>query len=242
MCTVTLLPRKHGFVLGMNRDESRARASGLPPGEHRHGRHRTLHPSEPGGGTWIAVTEEGYSFALINWYSVTPRSAEKRTSRGAVIPGALLADRFADADAAIAGLPLPGMHPFRLIGIDPIDHRVIEWRWDQQKLGRLDHAWRPQQWISSGHDEPCAQAERGRIFELARKQSSAGSLNWLRRLHRSHRPGRGPYSTCMHRAEAATVSYSEISVDRTLIRMRHASGSPCSVELNEGLCLKRCGI
>ena len=45
----------------------------------------------------------------------------------------------------------------------------------------------------------CAKAARNQKFE--------GRLNWLRRLHRSHLPERGPFSICMHRSDAATVSY-----------------------------------
>src|SRR2546426_6818300 len=47
----------------------------------------------------------------------------------------------------------------------------------------------------SGFDEPAAQRVRGATFRKARKQASDGSLAWQRRLHRSHTPERGPFST-----------------------------------------------
>jgi hypothetical protein len=42
-----------------------------------------------------------------------------------------------------------------------------------------------------------------RLFQRAGRQHSADSLDWLRRLHRSHSPQAGPFSTCMHRSDAA---------------------------------------
>ena len=60
-------------------------------------------------------------------------------------------------------------------------------------------AWQSQQWISSGFDEPAAQRARGQTFQQSLEQKSLGSLSWLRQLHRSHGPGKGPLSTCMHR-------------------------------------------
>src|SRR5439155_9917937 len=106
-------------------------------------------------------------------------------------------------------LSLAKLNPFRLVGIFPVAREVVEWRWDLETLERRRHRWRAQQWISSGYDEPEAQRIRGRTFRDAVRQRDAGRIEWLRRLHRSHRPRAGPFSTCMHRAEAATVSYTE---------------------------------
>ena len=59
MCTVTFIARKHGYALGMNRDEQLSRVPGLPPSEKTINGCRVLAPSEPGGGTWIALNERG---------------------------------------------------------------------------------------------------------------------------------------------------------------------------------------
>jgi len=74
-----------------------------------------------------------------------------------------------------------------------------------KQLVRKNHRWKSKQWISSGFDEPTAQRARGKTFQRAGRQHSAESLDWLRRLHRSHSPYASPFSTCMHRADAATV-------------------------------------
>lgn len=227
MCTVTFIARQRGYALGMNRDEKLTRAKGLPPKLHERNDVKVLCPSEPGGGTWIALNEAEVTLALINWYSVTARVNRNPVSRGEVVRVASASVSAEMADAALARLPLKRINPFRLIGIFPKTNEVVEWRWNLKQLDRSDHPWKTQQWISSGFDEPKAQHVRNRTFQQAIQQNSAGSLDWLRRLHRSHSPQLGPFSICMHRADAATVSYTEISVSLSKSVMRHHAGAPC---------------
>ena len=227
MCTVTLIARRNGYALGMNRDEKLARVAALPPKNQRLGRRHALFPSEPNGGTWIGVNDAGVTFALINWYSVSARVTGQALSRGDVVRSSLTADSPGTADGVLASLPLRQVNPFRLIGVFPRDKAVIEWRWNLRRLECLDHPWRTGTWISSGFDEPGAQQTRGKTFREALRQNSVGSAEWLRRLHHSHGPERGPYSHCMHRDDAATVSYIEIAVSRPIATMRYSPGAPC---------------
>ena len=227
MCTVTFMPRRTGYCLAMNRDEKRARAKGLPPAIRNNNGRRVLYPSEPSGGTWIALNDRGVSLALINWYSVAAKARGDIVSRGAIIPSLSGADSPALANTELAALPLDRINPFRLIGVFPASQEITEWRWNLKQLTRKRHRWRAQQWISSGFDEPTAQKVRSKTFRQARTQKSAGTIDWLRRLHRSHSPQTGPFSTCMHRNDAATVSYTEIRVPRDVAVMRHICGAPC---------------
>ena len=231
MCTVTFIARRSGYALGMNRDEKLARVTALSPARHRLGSRDVLFPSEPNGGTWIGVKDTGTAFALINWYSATARVAGQTVSRGEVVKLALASATSADVDAALATLSLARVNPFRLIGVFPACRAVVEWRWNLHYLERRDHRWRTNTWISSGFDEPGAQQTRGKAFRETLRQKSAGSTDWLRRLHRSHGPECGPYSTCMHRDDAATVSYSEVTVSRQVAKMRYAPGAPCRTAL-----------
>lgn len=228
MCTVTFIARKRGYVLGMNRDEKLTRPSGLPPKQKMLNGHAVIAPSEPGGGTWIAVNDCGATLALINWYSVTARVGGNAVSRGEVVNSVSPAISPEAADAALRGLPLHRINPFRLIGVFPAASEIIEWRWNLKQLVRKKLPWKSQQWISSGFDEPTAQRVRGKIFQRALQQQSAGQVDWLRRLHRSHSPQLGPFSTCMHRADAATVSYTEVAVSSDRVAMRHHTGAPCT--------------
>jgi hypothetical protein len=227
MCTVTLIARRRGYALGMNRDEKRARVAGLPPARRQFDGRVVVCPSEPGGGTWIGVNEAGITLALINWYSVKAKAPAPAVSRGGAVWSALSSTSPGAVDAAIRMQPLPRINPFRLIGVFPNTREVVEWQWDLLQFARRLHPWRTGVWISSGYDESGAQQSRGRAFAQALKQASAGTLEWLRRLHRSHAPGRGPYSVCMHRADAATVSYTEVVVNPAAATLRYASGPPC---------------
>lgn len=228
MCTVTFMPRRTGYCLAMNRDEKRARPQGLPPAQRIIGGHFVVYPSEPGGGTWIALNDSGACLALINWYSVAGRVKRGSLSRGKVILSVGAASTWNFVDAGLKGIPLRRVNPFRLIVVFPASRQIIEWRWDLKRLIHEAHRWRLQQWVSSGLDEPRAQQVRGRTFKQVQSQSSVGSLNWLRRLHRSHSPQAGPFSTCMHRQDAATVSYTEVSVLGNAAGMRYIQGAPCN--------------
>ena len=227
MCTVTFIARRRGYCLGMNRDEKLTRPTGLPPKRQMMNGRAVISPSEPGGGTWIAVNDHGATLALINWYSITARVGGKAVSRGEVINSMSAPISPEVAAAALDGLPLNRINPFRLIGIYPAAGEIVEWRWNLKQLVRKNHRWKSQQLISSGFDERTAQRVRGKTFQRAERQYSAGSLDWLRRLHRSHSPQAGPFSTCMHRADAATVSYTEVAVSSRDATMRYHAGAPC---------------
>ncbi len=227
MCSVTFWPQRGGYLLGMNRDERLTRVAGLPPIRVVIEGCTVIHPREPNGGTWITLNDHGVAFALINWYSIPARAPQPAASRGDValtLRGCLTVD---EAEVRLHAQSLSHTNPFRLIGVFEEESRIGEWRWNLQALERIDHAWSPRQWLSSGYDEPKAQRLRGAAFELERNAGEAGTVPWIRRLHSSHSPERGPFSTCMHRADAATVSYSEIDVNPSSVEMRYSAGPLC---------------
>jgi len=227
MCTVSFLTRKNGYAVAMNRDEKLSRAAGLPPSKKHIGGRTVVSPSEPVGGTWIALNDSGVTFALINWYAIRAQAESGSVSRGVIVNTVCTAVTPDSAAAGLARLPLKQINPFRLIGIFPATQEIAEWGWDLKNLVHKGHPWQTQQWISSGFDEPVAQRIRGETFRRALKQKSAGTLNWLRRLHRSHAPEAGPFSICMHRPDAATVSYTEIAVAGRTATMHYLDGVTC---------------
>ena len=227
MCTVTFIARECGYVIGMNRDEKLSRPVALGPARYRINGRSVLAPSEPRGGLWIGANDGGASFALINWYGVTARVQSQPISRGEIVKSALPLDSTGAVTRALTSLPLSRVNPFRLIGVIPSQKVVIEWRWNLQQLEQIEHAWQTNIWISSGFDEPGAQQTRGKIFREVLKQESAGNCSWLRSLHQSHMPEPGPYSMCMHRSDAATVSYTEIAILSDQVEMHYVAGSPC---------------
>jgi hypothetical protein len=227
MCTVTFIAQQKGYCVGMNRDEKLTRVSGLPPTKKRINGHEVICPSEPTGGTWISLNNAGVCFALINWYSVSDRAKGQPISRGEVVRtvGGLRSPGF--ADEAVNSLGLKHLNPFRLIGIFPANHEIREWRWNRRRLAVTHCPWRTQQWISSGFDESAAQYVRDRTFQQCLAATSEPNLQWLRNLHKSHSPNVGPFSTCVHRPDAGTVSFTEVVVKSGEGIMRYSPGYPC---------------
>jgi len=227
MCTVSFIASQRGYLLAMNRDEQHSRAKGLPPQTVVIDGRAVICPSEPGGGTWIAMNDAGVTFALINWYSVRDTVKANSSSRGGVVKSVAAQISPTGTSRVLRTLPLHQMSPFRLLAIFPAQKEVCQWRWNLKSLVCRKQRWKSQQWISSGYDEPAAQRMRSKTFRLALRQSNAGRLEWLRRLHRSHTPACGPFSTCMHRADAATVSYTEIICSPNRMAMAYANTAPC---------------
>jgi hypothetical protein len=228
MCTVSFVPKSHGFYLAMNRDEKRDRLGGLSPAVTEVESHCAIFPREPTGGTWISANDAGICLALINWHGIQREPNTEVLSRGSVVrelAGKSITDQI---QASITRLALHKLRPFRLITIVPSEKRVIEYRWNLERLAIRDQEWRRQHWFSSSFDEHRAEIERQRVCEVASNQQSADTLRWLRQLHRSHAPRRGPFSICMHRQDAATVSYTEIAVTKQRLLMRYKSGPTCS--------------
>jgi hypothetical protein len=233
MCTVSFIPRSQGFYLAMNRDEKRDRFAALAPAVVKSGGRRAVFPCEPTGGTWISTNDAGVCLALINWHRIEREPTNGLCSRGIVVrelAGKSGADQIA---AALRKLPLRKLRPFRLIAIFPREIRLTEWQWDLRRLDRRDHKWQRKHWFSSGFDERAAERVRAKICALsvARLGTAGYSLKWLRNLHRSHAPKRGPFSVCMHRPDATTVSYTEVAVSDRRTTMRYKPGPACAATL-----------
>ncbi len=235
MCTVSFVPHREGFLLAMNRDESRQRPVALPPRLVAAGdTGRALYPSEPSGGTWIGVNDSGLCFALINWYAIRLQPGFGGVSRGTLIPALLGSTAFGEARSLLDRAPISEMAPFRLM-IFALKERVAsEFRWNQERLLQEPRPWAAQHWFSSGLDEPRAQRERGAVCRAASPppmDDEASCRDWLQRLHSSHEPhrlGGGPFSVCMHREDAATVSFTEIAMTGRAATMSYCDGPLCA--------------
>jgi hypothetical protein len=223
MCTVSFVPTANRFRLGMNRDEKRTRINALPPEILHHGERRAIYPCEPGGGTWLGVNDAGLCLALINWHRIEREPQGKLESRGTLIPQLIGLASGVAAGRALRRMNLGRMRPFRLLAFDARPQTVREWRWDTVALATRRHGWQIAHWFSSGYDEAEAEKQRARICASV----SLGNTHVLRELHRSHGPKRGPFSICMHRTDAATVSFSEVIVSTKRITFRYQPGAPC---------------
>ena len=226
MCTLSFIARKRGYVVAMNRDERLARPGARAPRVFRFGGRRALYPSERTGGAWIAANDSGIILALLN-RNARPGLVQTR-SRGGVIPKLIGTHSAVQLRARFARLDLRGMLPFRLIAFCPRERVVLEWSWNGKKTRAARRPWATRHWFSSGLSDRKATHFRGGTCRAAWREPGAGSATWLRRLHRSHAPQRGPFSVCAHREEAGTVSYTEIAVTPSRLAMRYRPGPPCA--------------
>jgi hypothetical protein len=226
MCSVSFLPREDGFVLAMNRDERLSRQSALPPEVIKRDGLAMLYPRELSGGTWIGINSAGMAFSLVNWYSQPDCGDSHPVSRGEVVRTLLSARNCADAASLLPRLPLRRMNPFRLMVVGSREHSLVEWHCSGGYLERFDLRWKRHHWFSSGVDEGKANEIRRRV--CARMHGDSFDLASLRKLHRSHAPKAGPFSLCMHRDEACTVSYTEINVRGSVAMTYYIAGPPCT--------------
>jgi hypothetical protein len=228
MCTLSFIPRLNGYAVGMNRDELRSRPRALAPRYFERNGVTAVYPSETSGGSWIAVNAYGELFALLNWCSADARAVtEKQRSRGEIIPQMIFESDLRVAATILASPKLVGTLPFRLIGIDPKQRAISEWRWDGRRICRSALPWARRHWFSSSLSDVQAEANRSATCTLAACVRDPEGPDWLANLHRSHRPFSGPYSICVHRPDAVTDSYTEVLVNSRLISMRYVTGSPC---------------
>lgn len=227
MCSLSFLPRSDGPFLAMNRDERRTRPQAHPPALVLCGSLAAIHPSEPGGGTWMGVNERGLAFALLNWNSCPDPHMPILESRGRLIPLLLKGSGPCEAAAILEGCDLTRTKPFRLIMTFPRELHLSEWMWDGAALASRSHAWVRRHWFSSGFDEAGASRLRGSAARSAESDPDAETREWILRIHRSHIPEPSAYSICMHREDALTVSLTTIDFTESRVSMGYHDGPPC---------------
>lgn len=239
MCTVTWIQSGDRYSLFCNRDELRARQPSRPPAVHPGGATRFLAPKDgDAGGTWIAVNELGLSLCLLNDYSATARLAERDfTSRGHLVTELIQAGDLDQLAAAWSAIDPSRYRPFKLLALAPAaDAHLLGWN-GEVPSHTTSLVTAPL--CSSSFDEAGATRARSDLYpELATRDPTDLRRSHLR-FHQSHRPQRGPYSVCMHRPDAVTVSFTVVEVDPDEVSMAYAHGAPCSEALEHLVTLDR---
>ena len=224
MCTLTFSPRPLGFVLGMNRDDMYSRLPAIAPAVYQGGRQQALYPVETGSGTWIAVNQAGLGFALLNW---SLPQGDKLHSRGEIIPRLVACSGLEPVVEELSTMNLSGTLPFRLIAVSAQEEGIRECLWNGSGLDFNIQPWKLNHWFSSGLGDALADRSRRPVCQSADPDPEAGSIRWLRKLHKSHAPERGAFSICVHRDDAGTLSYTEVQCDAERVSMGYSPGSPC---------------
>jgi hypothetical protein len=220
MCTVSVALSRDGSALRllMNRDERRLRLGARPPALTTRGATRAVWPiDQHAGGTWIAMNEAGLAFALLN---ATTRgklpAGPAAISRGAVIPSLIGARDIDEVERRFINGPAswPCL-PFTLVVATRDRVTVLT-------PNGSTAAEMPVVFSSSTLGDDLVDGPRRDLFDhlLA---TSASAWEAQTRLHQHAWPDRRHLSVLMSRADACTVSRTEIIVSSDRCTMQYAA-------------------
>lgn len=241
MCTVTYLPLPDGgYLLGTNRDERPLRGQAHGPSLRVLGDRQILAPIDgDGGGTWVALDDQGRSLCLLNG-DKKPAAKPPADPRSR---GLLVLDLMGDAGvdsvtsqlmAWAMGKELP-YRTFKLLSIerDPaLRARLHEWNGRELTVRQLTS---PSMMVSSSYKTDAVSARRQQSFtRFVGRLDESEATTWSEELaswHCGHRPGGDDgdaFSICMHRNDAHTVSRTQVQVSADELHMSYQPGQPCA--------------
>lgn len=226
MCTVTWVHQPGGYHLFCNRDEKLTRATAHPPAIWEQDGTRYIAAIDPDlGGTWLAANEFGVSVCLLNG----PPSGGIKTpcaSRGLLVRDLTGAPSARACLRRLARRDLNQFASFTLLVVAPaVPTAVAQWMGRKLVVRRAGGALMPL--TSSSYNTVDVCRSRIREFRVLTATSKRVDTDFLHRFHSSHSPARGPYSVCMHRADAETVSFSWVTVTRETVCFRYSPSAPC---------------
>ena len=220
-----------GYEVFFNRDERRSRRAALYPEIHVRSDTRFIAPLDGDfGGSWLAVNEHGLTLAIENGYTdlddLAHEPAGGFTSRGLLLTSLVDCRTSADVIRRIEGHDL---HRYRSFLLTVFDHdgTGLLARWIRGLLSLDRELERLVPIISSSFDTEEVRLSRRDLFHHMRDEMDAGQAERHLAYHESHLPRKGPYSTCMHRPDARTVSFSRIRVDEREASFHYVPHSPC---------------
>lgn len=230
MCTVSWLCEPAGYHVFFNRDERPTRAPAHPPALGETAGVRWAAPLDGDHlGTWIAANHFGLGLALLNRYEESPVPGDpvpgRFVSRGLLLRSLLDVSSLGALSIRLAHLEADRYQPFSLLGF-ALGEDARLFRREGPRLAEERRGNSGLLLTSSGSDQRAAARARGAVFAAAGREA-AWTPERMAELHRSHLPARGPCSVCMHRDDAATVSFTHLEVTRTVVSLRYTPGPPC---------------
>lgn len=230
MCTVSWIHEDGGYRLFSNRDERHTRKPALGPSIHERCGIRFVAPIDGDhGGSWIAINQFGLSLCLLNRYREgRADAAPNPTSRGFLLIELIDCHSRTDVRNRIREMDLTRFQPFTLLVLEPgRPSLLIHWTGRERLFESDGEASMPL--ISSSYDLPGVISARRQCFQDLMTQSGKIDDVLLQRFHTNHFPAASAYSTCMHRPDARTVSFSRVTVSRDRIEFIYHPGSPCVI-------------
>lgn len=240
MCTLSWLRNDGGYAVFFNRDERRTRAPGLPPQEQLIDGVRVLAPIDPeGGGSWAAVNDRRIGLCILNQYDAPRSNIPGQVSRGRLLLSLAASTTQTGVWQAVRSSGLAQYAPFKLAVFEPALPALLL-SWDGARL--TDEAIGQSGLLaaSSSLVQREAEASRRTLFERTLHDGMTDTAAF-EELHRSHLPEKGALSVCMHRDDAATVSFTRIVTDRASVMLGYVGGPPCEGGLELELVAGRVG-
>jgi len=229
MCTVSWLHTSEGYQLLCNRDEKRTRREAEPPRLFEAPDARYLAPVDGEfGGTWISANEFGVSVCLLNGTARTGRSTgDEKMSRGHLVTAVAKARTARAAAEQVVEMDLQKFAPFQLVAIG-LERPVLTVAWDGvEAMTHVDSDKRLPLISSSVDPEGVLEFRRARLRKLldANDRVDGPLLFDFHQSHMSCYPD--PYSPCMHREDAETVSFSWVKVSMSAVEFFYSPSAPC---------------
>lgn len=229
MCTVSWLRKRDGYVLMCNRDERHTRKPALGPRLNKARGVSLIAPTDGDqGGSWIGVNQFGVTLCLLNRYGDSlDESKVDFISRGLLLLDLLPCGERAEVQQLLGKTRLESFRPFTLAVVGHAEPAMLV-HWTGRECIINPDAEADVPLVSSSLQEPQIEILRKQHFRNVKGTLTGHArIARLYEFHRSHFPERGPYSVCMHRDDAATVSLSVVTVTRELIEFAYQGNSPC---------------
>jgi hypothetical protein len=219
MCTVTWVRTTDGYELFCNRDEKLTRLRAIGPALAEQEGVMWMAPLDGNfGGTWVGVNHLGVTVCLLNGEPAD--GSPERISRG-LLARALLSRRTADevSQYLVDKVALGDYSAFTLVAIES-DRPAIAIAWDRTRLITHPNADHLQPFTSSAFEPEKIAAYRRALYMQEGVRGVA--------FHAAHQFGKSPWSVCMHREDAETVSFTRVSVTRRHVSLLYSPVAPCA--------------
>jgi uncharacterized protein with NRDE domain len=228
MCTVSWTRTPEGYELFCNRDERHTRRPSAPPVVRERRGVRFAAPIDGDcGGSWIGVNEKGLALCLLNRYEDARGTDEvDYRSRGLLLTDLLHCRTISALSARLLSADLSRYRPFTLAALSTREATSI-FHWANRRKTFDDDAEGSMPLTSSSFRSDDVTNARRQLFRRMVDEAGAVNTTLLREFHKSHAPERGAFSVCMHRADAATVSFSHVSVNERSVEFSYQPLSPC---------------
>ena len=173
------------------------------------------------------MNQYGVSFCLLNGQCHEKRQrGPNYVSRGLVLSKLLAARSLSEACERAWSIDLSRYAPFTLLILEAGQHAsAVEWNGQDKAIIPYADAYMPL--TSSAVDPEGVRLRRQKEFQSSHKSPESLNSRMLLNFHRSHGAGADAYSTCMHRADAETVSFSWVKVMHSEAKFFYSLAAPC---------------